>query len=397
MKIFLVDDEPFALKLMERQLQTLGFTDVTLHTSAVSALGALEQDAASAELILLDLQMPDVDGVECVRHLARLRYSGGLILVSGEDERVLATVSALASAHSLDVIGAINKPVPPETLKRLLTRPRAPMPPPKPTLKLYDVAQIAEAIDRGDLVNHYQPMVELTTGRVMAVETLVRWQHAFDGMVFPEQFVAQSEETRCIDALARAVLTEALQQARRWHDAGHEIAVAVNVSMANLVTLDFPDFVGAAVKAAGVPPEKLVLEVTESRLMTNVLTALDVLTRLRLKRVSLSIDDFGTGHASLAQLRSIPFDELKIDRSFVHGAHRDAASRAIVEASLSMARQLGLKTVAEGIEDRADFDLMRTMGCDLAQGFFIARPMPADTFDAWHAEWETHRGLLFTQ
>ncbi len=396
MKILVIDDEPFALKLIERQLRSLGFDDITTCTSASAALQRLRENPQAAEMILLDLQMPDMDGVECVRHLAQERYGGGLILVSGEDERVLAVTTALAAAQSLDVVGSIQKPVASETLKKLITRPRAPMPPPKPILKLYDAAHIQEAIDRGHLVNHYQPKVDMATGRVMGVETLVRWQHPVDGLVFPDQFVAQSEETRSIDALTRAVLTQALAQSRRWHDAGYQMSVAVNVSMANLVSLDFPDFIDTAVREAGVPHASLVLEVTESRLGTNVLTALDILTRLRLKHVGLSIDDFGTGHSSLTQLRNIPFIELKIDRSFVHGAHRDAASRAIVDASLGMARQLGLKTVAEGIEDHADFNQMRAMGCDLAQGYFIARPMPASTFDAWHADWEQHRSLLFT-
>jgi EAL domain-containing protein (putative c-di-GMP-specific phosphodiesterase class I) len=161
--------------------------------------------------------------------------------------------------------------------------------------------------------------------------------------------------------------------------------------------LDFADFVMSQLTRFGVAAENLILEVTESRLMTNVLAPLDILTRLRLKRISLSIDDFGTGHSSLSQLRDIPFDELKIDQSFVHGAGQDKTQRAFFSSSLGIARQLGMKTVAEGVEDRADWDFLRQQGCDLAQGYFIARPMPAGALRAWLADWEMRRSELLSE
>jgi EAL domain-containing protein (putative c-di-GMP-specific phosphodiesterase class I) len=237
------------------------------------------------------------------------------------------------------------------------------------------------------MVNHYQPKVEFATGRLTGVEALVRWQHPVDGLVFPEQFVGVAEEQQLIDSLTRAVLRSALAQARAWQDAGLSLTVAVNVSVDNLAALDFPDFIERAVHDAGVSNEQLVLEVTETRLMKNVLLALDILTRLRLKHISLSIDDFGTGHSSLAQLRNVPFDELKIDGGFVHGADRDASAHAILEASLGIARQLGLKTVAEGVETLADWQLMQSLNCDVAQGYFVTRPMPAEAFASWQIAW----------
>ena len=153
----------------------------------------------------------------------------------------------------------------------------------------------------------------LATGTVAGVETLVGWRHPQDGLLFPDQFIAMEEEHGLIDALTRAVLTDALRQARLWQDAGLSLHVAVNVSMDSLAALEFPDFVAREVAKAGVPLMSLVLEVTDSRLMKDLLAPLDILARLRLKRIGLSIDDFGTGHSSLAQLRDIPFDELKMD------------------------------------------------------------------------------------
>ena len=339
--------------------------------------------------------MPDIDGVEFVRHLGRIGYRGGLVLVSGEDGRILQTVHKLAQAHGIHILAALSKPVSTEQLRQVLASnasrsaiaPRASHYSPVPD-------ELKRAIAGGELVNHYQPKVVLATGALVGVEALVRWQHPQAGLVFPDQFIAMAEEHGLIDELTRAVLSAALHQQRRWQDAGLDIQVAVNISMDNLAALDFPDLVAQLAEDAGVELSSVVLEVTESRLMKDVRAPLDILTRLRLKRVGLSIDDFGTGHSSLAQLRDIPFDELKLDRSFISGAGEDSALRAIVEATIAMARHLGMKSVAEGVETRADWDFLRTLGCDVAQGYFIARPMPGIDLPGWRAGWEQRRREL---
>lgn len=397
MKIFVIDDEPFALRLVGHQLRALGFTAVTAHAQASRAVQALEQDRTAADVILLDLQMPEMDGIELVRHLARLRFAGAIIFISGEDERIVQTASRLATAHALNVVGALLKPVQPDALRRLLDAARAPQRPPRLAGRAYAADELAAAIASGQLVNHYQPKVALATGDVVGVEALVRWQHPTDGLVFPEQFVAVAEEHKLIDALTRSVLSTALQQMVRWREEGTPLAVAVNISVDNLDSLDFPDYVEGAMRAAGVPNKHIMFEVTEGRLMTETVLALDTLTRLRLKQIGLSIDDFGTGNSTMTRLRNIPFVELKIDRSFVHGADRDPAARAIVDASLAMARKLGLKSVAEGVEVATDWHQMRAMGCDIAQGFFIAEPMPAEQLADWLSNWNRHRRVLIPE
>ncbi|MGB4360825.1 MAG: EAL domain-containing response regulator [Rhodoferax sp.] len=387
MKVLLVDDDHFALKLLRRLLANYGFGDVVAHEHAADAVALLEFDNQAFDLILCDLQMPGMDGVEFIRQLVRLSYAGGLVLVSGEDTRILQTAEKLSKAHRLNVLGTLKKPVSPEQLQQVLKnyhRPAAIWP---VAGKTYTREALSQAISGDELVNYYQPKVDLVSGMVTGVETLVRWRHPVDGLVYPDQFIGMAEETGLIDDLTRVVLSGALRQARIWQDAGLHLSVAVNVSMDNLISLEFPDFVELAARQAGVPPTSLLLEVTESRLMKDPLAALDILTRLRLKRISLSIDDFGTGHSSLAQLRDIPFDELKVDRSFVHGVGRDPSLRALFEASLGMARQLGMKTVAEGVEDREDWDFLRLSSCDTAQGYFIARPMPAAALQDWMESW----------
>jgi EAL domain-containing protein (putative c-di-GMP-specific phosphodiesterase class I)/ActR/RegA family two-component response regulator len=391
-KALVVDDEPFVLKLLGRQLENLGFEKVFLCERGHDALMLLESAAETVDLVCCDLQMPEMDGVELVRHLVRIGYVGSVVLVSGEDERILHAAEKLAKAHELHVLGALHKPVSYQRLRQLLDEKASCAASARRTVtRSYGPEELRRAIASGELENHYQPKVELASGRIAGVETLVRWRHPRDGLVFPGQFIATAEEHGMIDVLTRSVLTAALRQARLWQDVGLRLHLAVNVSMDNLAALEFPDFVAHEADAAGVAASSLVLEVTESRLMKNPLAALDILTRLRLKRIRLSIDDFGTGHSSLAQLRDIPFDELKVDHGFVHGACRDASLKAIVEASLGMARQLGMQTVAEGVEDQADWDFLHSAGCNLAQGYFVARPMPAADLPGWIARWEHRR------
>ncbi len=398
MRILLVDDDTFALKLVQHQLAQLGYTGVEAFADPREALARLEADPSSVDIVLLDLQMPGIDGIEFVRHLARIKFAGGVALLSGEDDRILQTAFRLASAHRLSVRGALHKPVTPGQLEVVLGAVISAAPARRTsggTRKEYSAERLKEAIEAHELTNVYQPKVELETGRVRGVETLVRWQHPEDGLVFPDQFISLAEENGLIDALTRLVLKNAIAQAHVWEAAGLDLHVGVNVSMENLADLHFPDFVAEALAAAGTSRHALVLEVTESRLMTNVISSLDILTRLRLKHIGLSIDDFGTGHSSLAQLRDIPFDELKVDRGFVHGAAEDASKRAILDASLAMARQLGMTTVGEGVEDRADWDSLRAAGCTLAQGYFVARPMPAGALPKWMEEWQARMpGLI---
>lgn len=388
MKILLIDDEPFALHLLGHQLDRLGIRDITSVTGGAEAL-ALIAGRDCFDVILTDLQMPSMDGVEFVRALTQTDYSGALVLVSGEDRRILRTSEQLARAHGLRVLGRLKKPVEPERLAEVLAlHTDAIVAAPPTDGRSYGPNELRQAIDGGDLVCHCQPQVSLSTAALTGAEILVRWRHPRDGLVFPDRFIAVAEENGLIDNLTRTVLRDALRQARAWLNDGQEIQVAVNVSMENFNTLDFPDFVVAVAREMDVSLSGLVLEVTESCLIKDLRVPLDILARLRLKHVDLSIDDFGTGHSSLAQLRDLPFNELKIDRGFVHGAGRDAQLAAICDASLGIARKLGMRSVAEGVEDIDDWNFLYAHGCDIAQGYFIAQPMPMKALTEWVPQWE---------
>ena len=351
--------------------------------------------------------MPDMDGVEFVRHLVKRSYPGSLIVLSGEDERMLRAAEKLVQEHQITALGYLRKPAKPEMLAALLEK-WVPAPPSEhwtplgldgtaATKRTYAADDVRAAIANGELVNYYQPKVSLTSGNVVGVEALVRWKHPVNGLVFPDQFIGVAEKNGLIRDLTRVVIAGAFKDARRWQqETGLALQVAINVSMDDLGALDFADYIAAEAAAAGMLSKNVTLEVTESQLMQDQRVPLDVLTRLRLKRFRISIDDFGTGHSSLAQLRDLPFDELKIDRGFVHRASVDKTVMAIFDTSVLLAKQLRMQIVAEGVEDRADWDFVRRSGCDVAQGYFIARPMPAENVRGWIEEW-VERELLITR
>ncbi len=389
-RIVLLDDEPLMLKLLARMLARLGYTRVVACDSGQKALQHVSGNHEVVDLILLDINMPGMDGIEFIRRLVECRYGGSVILVSGENGRILESVEKLIQAHQLIALGCLQKPVKPDELARLMS-----------TLKpnvghrgltrarqlSHSAEQFRAAISHGELVNYYQPKVALATGEVVGMESLVRWQHPVDGLIFPDQFLGLAEEHGLLTEVTKVVLAEAMGQAKAWRLAGHHIPIAVNVSMDDLTALDFPDIAEALAASVGVDPQLLTLELTEGQVMRQLSTVLDVLTRLSLKRFRLSIDDFGTGHSSLAQLRDLPFNELKVDRGFVHGASTDATRAAICGASLRMAHQLRMQVVGEGIEDQDDWNFLSQLGCDVGQGYFIARPMPAADVVAWIRLW----------
>jgi EAL domain-containing protein (putative c-di-GMP-specific phosphodiesterase class I) len=388
-RILVLDDEAFMLKLIGRMLADLGYTSVLTFENGAAALTSIGEPDGSPELILLDLNMPDMDGLEFVRHLVGKNFTGSLILVSAEDERMQQAAENLARAHNITVLGHLHKPATPRGLAELIGKWASPTQTlPQAKEKVYGADALRAAIAHGELVNYYQPKVLTSSGRVLGVETLVRWRHPQDGIVYPDRFIGLVEAYGLINDLTRVVLTNAFAQARLWQDAGLMLHVAVNLSMDDLVSMDFADMVVGLATQSGVSPQMIELEVTESRLMVDLRTPLEILTRLRMKRFRLSIDDYGTGNSTLAQLRDLPFDELKIDKSFVHGACSNEKLWSMFDSCLNLARQLRLDVVAEGVEDQADWDFVRNRGCDIAQGYFIAKPMPGADLPAWIESWQ---------
>ena len=249
--------------------------------------------------------------------------------------------------------------------------------------RLRMVEELRTAIGTDQLVLHYQPKIDLATGDVHAVEALVRWDRSRRGLLYPDAFLDLVEESGLMPALTRVVLAAALDQVAAWHAQGQQLAVAVNLSASSLADVDLPEEIAAMLAERGVPPQALLLEVTEEFLMADRARARDILTRLRDSGVQISVDDFGTGYSSLSYLRDLPIDELKLDRSFVFPMADDARAAALVASIIGLAHSLGLRIVAEGVETDVAYTELTRLGCDQAQGYFMSRPVPAAELDHW--------------
>lgn len=256
-------------------------------------------------------------------------------------------------------------------------------------VRLTLLRELRRALDSDDLQLHYQPKISLDTREVVGVEALVRWNHPDRGMIAPDQFIPLAEQSGLIGPLTRHVLDMALAQARRWIDAGTPLPVAVNLSARSLGDERLLDQVAELLRAHDVPADHLTLEITESAIVTDLGRAKEMLSRLHEMNVRLSIDDFGTGYTSLAQLKTIPIGELKIDRSFVGAITTDPGSAHIVHGVVGLGHNLGLSMVAEGVEDEETLDALRELGCDVVQGYLLARPMPARELDRWLADYSS--------
>ena len=393
--LLLIDDDPFSLALQRQTLQTIGYDKVTTADGGLQALEMLNSDPDAIDVVVCDINMPGMDGIEFLQQLEASGFNGGVILSSGEGVRILHTVRKLLGSSRLALLGALTKPASRSSLTGLLElwQP-ASASPSLASMPIISAEEVMAANREGQWVLHYQPQVDLGSGAVIGVEALVRWNHPLHGMVFPDGFIHVAEECGAIDGLTDWVIQAAMAQLSAWQTDGLDLRMAVNLSMDNLLQPGFAQRVGAMARAAGVRPEHVTLEITETRVISGKSAPLENLVRLRLQRFALSIDDFGTGHSSLAQLRDVPFSELKVDRGFVQGARHNQIIRPILEASISVAHGLEMQSLAEGIETLEDWQLLQHLGCRLGQGYFIGRPGPAERLTEWLATWESRRADL---
>jgi EAL domain-containing protein (putative c-di-GMP-specific phosphodiesterase class I) len=249
----------------------------------------------------------------------------------------------------------------------------------------------------GEITMYYQPQIAIETGEVVGVEALLRWQHPQRGMVDPEELIRIAEQTAVMRLLTRRVVDDVVEQIAKWAAAGIRLRAALNVSVRDLQTGDIADQVAERLARYEVPPAQLQLEITEGALMADSRRVLATISRLDRIGVAIALDDFGTGYSSMQHLRRLPLAEVKIDRSFVLGMAADADDAAIVRSVIELAGALGLRVVAEGVEDERTWRLLHEAGCHVAQGWFYGRPMPAEDLVTWLARYRPlHPGALST-
>ncbi len=397
--LLVVDDEPDICDFVQDVAEGIGFKVVT--TSDTSEFPLVY--SSKFDGIVMDLSMPGMDGIELIRFLADNRCGSALILMSGFDGGVLATAERLGRERGLHVLGALSKPINIDELEVALGRVPALQAPSKerrsksesgdgPDEDPLTVEELQAAIRAGDVVPYFQPRVRLEDMQVMGVEALARWRHGNLGVISPAVFIPMAEEHGLIDDLTTAIFDQTLDNLRRWRDAGVAVDASVNFSAKSLGDLNLPDVMARKLDQAGVNPNRVIVEITESSVLSELEDSLDVITRLRMKGFQLSIDDFGTGFSSMQQLQNVPFTELKIDQSFVKRALVDREAQAIVETTIDLGRRLVMAVVAEGVEEMNTLDLLRGSRCEQVQGYFIAKPMPGGEFLDWHADWaRAHR------
>jgi EAL domain-containing protein (putative c-di-GMP-specific phosphodiesterase class I) len=294
----------------------------------------------------------------------------------------------MTEAFGVNLLGTIEKPATRQKLEALIRLHKSPATPQPVAVNVaVSEADISDALAARLFEPVFQPKVDVATGSLMGVEALARWHHPKQGVVGPYAFIPALEANRRIDELTWIMLDKAAAACHNWRAGGLDITVAVNLSLGSLTQVGLADRITERVIAQDLAPKYMTLEVTETVAMADIARALENITRLRLRGFGLSIDDYGTGYSSLQQLSRIPFTELKIDQSFVLRAIERDSCRVIVESSLEIARKLGLQAVAEGVETRAGWEMLKAMGCDAAQGYFVARPMPAAQIAGWASAW----------
>lgn len=388
LKILVVDDDVVILVLLVRILKNIGCDNVTIVKNGKIAIDELVGSKKPFDIIICDLYMPEMDGVELMRHLAEKCFNGGIILISGKDERMLATAYDLAKARNLNVLGALPKPLKPDNIKKLLEifQPAENKAASQPQTSITE-DELRAGISGEELQLVFQPKVNIKTGEIQGIETLSRWHHPERGILGPTAFIPLAEVSSLIDEMTCSVYRKAMCQTGEWLANGINLKVSVNISINTFSLAGFSEFLINVAQDQGVDPSSVVLEVTESQVVANALDCLEIIMGLRMKKFNLSIDDFGTGQSTMEQLKRIPFTELKIDRAFVHGALNDSGARAILESSLELAKRLKMVTVAEGVETKEDWDLVESLECDYVQGYYCAKPMPNEELVEFIETW----------
>ncbi|MGE0109439.1 MAG: EAL domain-containing protein [Bdellovibrionales bacterium] len=378
MRLMVIDDEEDIGETVAEIAETRGF-EVSALTDPVKAAEAIRNNAP--DVIILDLMMPGTDGVELLRMLVDFIKDAKIILMSGSDTRVLNSARRLGNAHGLDVVETLEKPINIEALRNVLDQLSAGRATREPS------ADIASALTSGQLILYYQPIIEIATRRVKGVEALIRWAHPTRGILPPIEFLDQIVEEGLMPPMTELVLNTAIKQAARWYHAGEDLTVSINITASSLLELTLPDHITELCQAQQVPTEKLILEVTEAEAMRDVTRTMDVLLRMRIRNIGVSIDDFGTGHSSLRELQRMPFSQMKIDKSFVMDMANNKDCAVIVNSIIDLGHNLDLKIVAEGVEDVRVWRMLDERKCDYAQGFYMAKPMPAEEFNRWLRNW----------
>ena len=374
-RLLVIDDDPDMCAFVAHTAALAGF-EAASSTNFGQFKAGLTPDTS---IVVVDLMMPEVDGIEVLRYLSEQSYASDIILISGYDKKVLKVAAQLAASLGLHVRASLQKPIKVSELREVLAKRaegkrQSRSKPGSPGEA--DVEGMRQAIAGDQLLVHYQPQVHIKTRTLAGLEALVRWQHPVRGLLPAAAFVESFEAAGLIGELTWTVIRKVLADRKRWGPEASSVPVSVNLSALLLRDLALPEKLLAFISEHGGKPSDIVLEITESGLMRELHTSLDILARMRLKQLHLSIDDFGTGYAMMQQLQRVPARELKLDMAFVQAMLADESADIILRKTLELAHDLDMTVVAEGVETAEQLARLAEYGCDVAQGYLLGRPGP---------------------
>jgi len=382
--MFLIaDDDRSIRQLMVAMLNEIGVTDIKEAASGVEALFLVDQHPQQIEVMILDLCMPEMDGIELLRELAERNFSGRLVVISGLDKSVLRGALEVARMHPLNVVGALPKPIDLTELTKLLQRTASLAGKVEESFRHLQLDDLFDAVMHRQIEPYYQPLVDIRNEKIVGIEALARWEHETLGMIPPDVFIPMAEREGVIYTLTNLMFELALKDFQKLKQLDYPLHLSFNLSATLLSLHKLPDNLFKQIQKYDIDPEEIILEITESFGIVNDREAMETLSRLRLKGFKLAIDDFGTGYAAINNLLNMPFTQIKIDRSFVTDASDNEVAKTLLESCLRLSHDLGLDVVCEGIESEEDLNLVKRFEGTIAQGFLISRPKPFKELLRW--------------
>jgi EAL domain-containing protein (putative c-di-GMP-specific phosphodiesterase class I) len=389
LRVLVVEGDAVHRWLIAEHLREAGVVDIVEASDGGDALASFA--ANPFDVVVTELLLQGMDGLRFLRSLPVPSRKCGIIIASAMGGDLLALVERALSESGRRLLGVLPKPVDQERLSELLDRaivsPTSIAPPPAPRPRVTVTPEdLALALVESSFVPFFQPKLDIATGEVTTVEALARWNHPEKGWIPPSEFIPLLERDGSIGDLTTIMLQKVCASLKRFEEAGVTLKAAVNLSRTMFHGSSLVEDLASVVAEAGLHPDRIILEITETAVERDPGEMLTSLARLKLKGFRLSIDDFGTGYSSMLALTRVPFDELKIDRSFVTGATRDRRSRIIMESTIELASKLGQITVAEGVETHDELEVLRSARCDQVQGYLFARPLAEDALSRWLSE-----------
>ncbi len=384
LNFLVIEDDDFQRRMIVQMLRTLGAAEIREAGNgrlALEILNGLEHKPV--DIALCDMDMPEMDGMEFMRHLGQKQEDIAILILSTLDRALLTSIETMSKAYGISLLGVIEKPIALTQLELLIfkfERPHKKRRDPIVSADSFSLADILHGVSEKQFEPYFQPKVDMSTEKIVGAEALARWIHPDHGVIEPYAFIPLLEQNNSIDELTFSILEKSAAACRLCLDKNLMLTVSVNLSLVSLNDTDLARNITTIVRNSGLNPRHMILEITESAVMTDLAHALENLARLRMHGFGLSIDDYGTGYSTMQQLTRIAFSELKIDQSFVRNFDYNEASRIVVESSIDVARKLRVKSVAEGIETQQEWDTLKSMGCDIAQGYLVARPMNLAAF-----------------